>query len=611
VNYNAIAKLAASCYKIPEREDAIALVKLRYNPIQKRFTALCNELQRRKRRVRVIVLKPRRVGITILNVSYGVSFAFALANMAGVTMANKLRTGQSHMTSAILMANGLPYRSGVIPPYQPGKVLSRLVFPHATGESYLETFTARTPDSARGLGYAFMLLDEAAFYPMMAPFTAALPALSESVEHSYCCIVSTANGKIGKGKHFYEYWKQAGNIDEPSDNEFVRFFAPWTEDPTAKADIKIAADAPRDDEEKRLIKFGVAREQIAWRRVQIATKYKGLVEDFQIENPYTPEEAFIATGYPAFAQDELAFLTSTVKPPVYNGEFTKDARGRITFETKKDGRWKIWENPQPGDEYYIGVDAARGMDVDRPEAPPGDFSAIIIFNGSTGHQAARFADRTHPRITANEVDKAGRFYQTPEIAADHFALLNVELTGNLGRELQRELRDVYFYPRHRFARWMGRNDRVTTRPGLGIGWDTTAATRDMMFSSLRNGLHDEICFIHDDMVMEQAHEATMEDTGWEVTRGHDDALVATMLCWVTVKQNPPRRIHDAGKRAYETYGRTDPSPDRLPYLDTEVMDVLERDWNRQSSVRERKENVRWPQRTQGILKPPGVLGGGN
>lgn len=609
MNYNAIAKLANSCFRTPERDNLINLVPLKYNPIQRRYVALCQELQRRKRRVRIIVLKPRRVGITTINISFAVGFAFALPNMPGLTMAQLDGTAKDHMTKAALMANGLPIRG--VTPYQPGKELKRLVIPHGEGDSYIEGFTSRVPERGRGLGYAFVLLDECARYPIISPFTGVLPTLSENVEHSYCCLVSTAFGKVGRGKAFYDYWKHAGDVDESSDNEFVRFFAPWTDDPTAVKDPALAADAPRDDEERTLLKLGVTKAQLAWRRIEIHTKYKGIAEDFGVENPYNPNDAFIATGYPAFAQDELQFLTSTVKPPVYSGEFTKDARGRITFETKAEGRWKIWENPQPGDEYYIGVDAARGMDVDRPEAPPGDFSAIVIFNGSTGHQAARFADRTHPRITANEVDKAGRFYQTPEIASDHFALLNVELTGNLGRELQRELRDVYFYPRHRFARWMGRNDRVTTRPGLGIGWDTTTATRDMMFSAFRNGLHDEICFIHDEQTMEQCHEATMEDSGWEVTRGHDDNLVASMLSWITVRQNPPRRIHDAGKRPYETYGRADPTPDRLPYLDIELMDVLERDWNRRASVSERKDlNTKWPKRTAGILKNPGSLGGG-
>ena len=607
MNYAAISKLAASCFRIPEREDYTALINFEANPVQRRYLGLCQELQKRRRRVRTIVLKPRRVGITTVNIGIGVACIFAVENMEGLTMANLDNVSKDHMSKALLMANGLPV-SGV-PPWKRGKEVHRVIIPHRNGESYLEGFTARTSDRGRGLGYSFMLLDEAAYYPIMSPFTGVLPTLSKSVEHSYCCLVSTGNGKIGRGANFYNYWQEAGGLDETSENEFVRFFAPWTEDPTAVADERLAADAPRDDEERTLMKIGITRAQLAWRRKQIATDYKGIVEDFNIENPYTPEDAFTATGYPAFAPDELRFMLETVKPPLHVGEFVKESNGRLAFQPRETGRWKIWETPQPGDEYYVGVDAARGFDVDRPDAPPGDFTAIVVWNGSTGWQAARFADRTHPRLTANEVDKVGRYYCTPEISTDHFALLNIELTGNLGREVLRELREVYYYPRHRFARWYGRDDRVHNRPSQGIGWDTTAATRDMMFAAFRNGLHDRRLFVFDEMLMEQCNGATMEESGWDVKRGHDDVMVAGMVTWMTIQQQPPRRIHDAEKRPYETIGKNNPAPDRLPFLESELAQALERDWNRGQERMRGQAMPKHRRNMNGILKQPGVLGG--
>jgi hypothetical protein len=194
-------------------------------------------------------------------------------------------------------------------------------------------------------------------------------------------------------------------------------------------------------------------------------------------------------------------------------------------------------------EYYIGVDCARGQDMKREDAAPGDFAAITVFNGSTGEQAASFCERIDPSKIADLVDKLGRFYRTPQIGPNHCALLNIEVNANLGAECQRLLRDRYAYPVWRFARWRGgKDDRYNRKAGTAIGWETTGASRNLMFAAFRTSIREKAVCVRDEELASQICSATMDDGRWQITHGHDDVLVSGLLAWISRQQFPPQTI---------------------------------------------------------------------
>jgi hypothetical protein len=315
-------------------------------------------------------------------------------------------------------------------------------------------------------------------------------------------------------------------------------------DPYATTD-HIPKDIPRDDEEKLLVKAGVSKMQIAWRRQEIRGRYRGKVELFQMENPSDPDECFMSALMPAFSPEERIWASQTVDSQFIVGDlFASGPEAPIKLLPNEKGWWRFYEEPQKNCEYYIGVDAARGIDWARPTAEPGDFAAIVVINGSTCATAAVLEQWIPPDVVARQCYLAGKYYRTREISDWHWALMNIEISGGFGGEVQRRLVNDYSYPMHRFLRWRGRDDRLHGRPGVNIGWVSTRDSNDMKLNTFRIALHNQAFRVRDFRLNEQIQAASMtyDDTDAEVPRGHDDVLDAAMFAWIARDQNRPRTV---------------------------------------------------------------------
>ena len=377
---------------------------------------------------------------------------------------------------------------------------------------------------------------ECAMYESGDSFVSMLSAVSKGPD-TMIFLESTANGREGPGEDFADYWDGAVR----GDNDFVPIFLSWLDDPACVADPEEAEDAPADDLEKELMEhFGASLAQIAWMRRTKSTECRNLEQLFLQEYPHTPDVAFQVSGDPAFPRDELAYAESTVKDAVATGTLYR-AGLRWEFKSDARGHLALWEYPNPRHKYYIGADAALGGEE-------GDFAAYCIYNGTTGNVAARFAERIHPEQLADQLDMAGRWY--------HNAMVNIELTGNLGRWAQKLLRDSYMYPN--VYRWKGKDDRMRGHhKSIALGFETTQATRRLLFDSfryaLRLGLNGEPggLSINDRVLMSQMSSATIKDWSWDVRHGHDDVLMASMIAVLTCSQYPPPRFERGNKKPEE------------------------------------------------------------
>jgi hypothetical protein len=284
------------------------------------------------------------------------------------------------------------------------------------------------------------------------------------------------------------------------------------------------------------------------------------------EYPYTPEVAFVSSGDPAFEEDEIAYVRGTACTPSIIGHL-EYVDGLPKIISTRRGQLHVWEQPVPGHRYYIGSDAATGMEE-------GDFAAYAIIDGTTGHCVARYADRVHPEILARQLFMAGTLYNQ--------AIINVELTGHLGRTVQQRLRDEYHY--FNLYGWKGKDDKLISatgplKPRLG-GWETTTNSRRMMFDqfrvSLRLGMKDAPMGIelYDEELIEQMDLATLTEhrSDWDVEKGHDDILVAYMLANITMIQYPPPLRQE---RHHQGSIDGDDMKSRLPFkVEDDVTDSL-------------------------------------
>lgn len=543
--------------RLPIRDrDSGRIVNFRLNPNQKLLMhRMQAELYAKGKPLWVILLKSRRVG--------GSALADALLTCHGLSkeMAEALIVAHQYKSSTALfqipkmLVGGLPF--SIQTPNQ-----HKIVFPHPRGPSTLSLATAGSTQGGRGLTLSALHLSEAAFFGGPESFTSLIPAVSYDPS-TILIIESTANGRVGPGEQFYQYWQAA----QEGRNEFLPVFLGWLDDPGAFRPATEAKDAPVDAEERDLIKLIKARRdhspedimrRVAWRRWALETRCQGYIELFHQEFPVTPEEAFVSTGEPAFEKSEMLFAKASVKKPSIRGRFRRDLtalgigssggqNGKgFVFDESSDGEWLLWDKPVAGQTYFIGADAARGEEIGESgqTRATGDFAAIVIWNGSTGQQVARYAERTAPERLAGELDMAGRYFNR--------AMISIELTGNLGLWCQTVLRDRYQYPN--LYRWKGKDDRVGAAghaKRAAIGWETTMRTREIAFSAFRAALREERVFPRDQALVTQMDLASrQEGFRWDVIRGHDDILMAAMIGWVAREQYAPVQSLSSSKPDY-------------------------------------------------------------
>jgi hypothetical protein len=308
---------------------------------------------------------------------------------------------------------------------------------------------------------------------------------------------------------------------------------PWHEDPGLCLPEDMAADAPKNQYERWLMReFACTKGQIAWYRWTMATKCAGSRDKMKQENPSTPEEGFIASGTPAFDSDEQDAARHCVQKSICRGSmFTYEDETTPDFREQDNGDIVLWEYPIPGDPYYAGVDAAKGVGT-------GDFAAIVGWNGRTGNMAFRFAARLAPESAAYFVNGLCRWYNN--------AMVNIEFTGGWGYIIAKELRDRYYYPTQYL--WRSRDDSIEAKPKKTMGWETTDRTRRMIIDLYRTALRRQECSPRDDAFVQQMSRASMElGWRWTVIKGHDDIFMAGLLGWVAKEQYYFPTFATAGK----------------------------------------------------------------
>jgi len=502
-------------------------IPFRLNPNQRKAVEIVKSTQMAGRPMKFIILKSRRVGMSSLFDAFATIHCLAQANATAKILAHTHSSSQALFKIPLSLVESLPYKL-TTPPTK-----SSILFNFQGGNSELSIATAGHSTSGRGWTLSFLHLSEVAFYPADTAFASLLPSVTGPT--SWTVLESTANGTENEGEGFYEYWMQA--IE--GDTDFTPIFLSWVEDPEATADPSIIEGYPLDpaidDEEEELMeKWGASYSNLAWRRLKIAGECKNRIEIFLQEYPHCPEVAFQSSGSPCFDSNEIARVRESIKTPRYTCRMELTDAGISKIEKCSDGPVLVWREPIPGFHYFIGADAARGQEE-------GDFAAIVMFCGETGEQVLRLAERINPEVLARFCNGLGRWYNN--------AMVNVELTGNLGYETLRRMRDDMHYPN--LYRWKGKDDRIRRMGDRNLGgWDTTQRTREMAFTYFRAALREGLVVVRDEALLQQMSKAVEEWGAWRIRSGHDDIMFAALIAWAARTQYPPPRLVDAAKSNY-------------------------------------------------------------
>ncbi len=241
------------------------------NSAQLDFLHICRQVQEQKQLLRIIAIKPRRVGLSRVVSGVGCTMMYTNPSMQGRIMAHLGTTLDAVFKSVDLMIKGMGQ------PHHHDVTENRIELGVGRFKSIMNGSKALASGEGRGDAALFMQLTEAAYYPIKSPFTAMLPLVPKSRE-SFVAIESTPTPDR-TGVAFREMWENARWVDERRrDAEFVRYFCPWMKDPYALADRdtteSVKQDAPIDEEERILLRAGIDLRRIAWRRKEIRSNYE-------------------------------------------------------------------------------------------------------------------------------------------------------------------------------------------------------------------------------------------------------------------------------------------------------------------------------------------------
>jgi hypothetical protein len=398
-----------------------------------------------------------------------------------------------------------------LPKLRPGRV-KELDFPLPGGVSRYRVISAGTMAKGRGTTQTCVHASEVAYWPHPEILTGLFQAMPD-LDDTVWVLESTANGMAGTGRMFYDEWNRAVR----GESDLLPVFIPWFAMPKYRRKPEIEPDE-WDAEERMLAEtYGVDGEQMAWRRYAIKTKTQGSVELFHQEYPSSAEEAFIASGQPAFDSQHVLAQRPNICEPGWRGTILPGTM-RLTPHSK--GEIRIWKDPEAGRQYVIGADTAEGR-------VGGDYACAQIFDMKTLEQVAVIHGHVTPYDFSVTLNAVGRYYNT--------ALICIEVYPQ-GYTVQDTLIRKFYYPN--LHRWRGKPDKVRLDFGRLYGWETNVWSRPLLIEAGQRAINRGLVTLHEDGLLTELLHFSKNDNGkYEAEVGHDDRVIALLLALRSREEN--------------------------------------------------------------------------
>ena len=332
--------------------------------------------------------------------------------------------------------------------------------------SSIESLATRG-DPGRGFTADVMWLDEWGFFERPEEAWASTSHTTEGAT-AQMIITSTANGA---GTLFHQQWEAA----EKGENGFEARFYPWSV-------------VPGRDEEWYERKKALAADDT----------------ELHQEHPSQADEAFLRSGATVFDMDVVR------SSPVVRGK-----RGRcvgapsvgVEFKIEPAGPLEVFERPQSGGKYVIGVDVSMGISG-------GDYACAVVLNCFSGEQTAIWHGLVDPDDLAEVVHKLGAWY--------NYAFVGVEANG-AGVVTLRALKEAGYSALYRRLTV----DRAIRSTLSQLGWLTTKLTKSVMVGEANADMKTKTVTIRSvDLAREMAGFVYLGDSGNKMGGKPDDRVIA-------------------------------------------------------------------------------------
>ena len=471
------------------------------NPQQKQ---LINSLEKYN-----IVLKSRQLGITTVSCCLSLYYAITRPSSHCMLISYSMDSASAIFDKLKQMYDDLP---NAIKPKEIANNRSALKFSNG---SKITVCTMGSKELARGSSLTFVHVSEVAFCKQDTVMKQLLAIEQALLPDGKIILESTANGM----NEFFNLWTKAENRE----SLYKPFFFSWIDDKLMFAEeYKEFADRYRalhggesltveelTEQEQTYYSMGATLEQLMWRRLKIANSSE---EQFRQEFPATPIEAFVSTGNNVFKSSKVQGQYNQRK-----GKKTVTDLSTVPTELKlyTKNYFKIWELPQRGMKYYIGVDASEGVGE--------DYSVIDVYD-SDAMQVAQFrTNKIQPYEIANILNIIGRWYNK--------ALLVVEKASG-GHIILDRMRNTHKYQNiYKHTDYDAKGKKVKR-----IGWVTSNKTKPILIQDfVETWENDEMCINSQDTLNEMKTYVYADGTANGLRGTHDDCVIASALAIQGIK----------------------------------------------------------------------------
>ncbi|MGB0817843.1 MAG: hypothetical protein ACPGQQ_02965 [Candidatus Puniceispirillaceae bacterium] len=282
------------------------LIPFRMNRAQMYLHERLEDQRARTGRVRAIILKGRQQGCSTY-----VAARFYHKTVTNPALLTFIFAHDAEASSSLYNMVKTFYDESADPDFRPHLGTSNakeLLFPNL--KSGYKVGTAGTKGLGRSKTMQQIHWSEVAYSPNCDDHAAGILQTVADADNTEIILESTANGQ---GNYFHRACVQA--MSEKNDGDFELIFIPWYWQDEYKRPLPdgFALEQPIADQDftseqeyfELFEKDGLTLEHMVWRRKKIADDFQGDKERFMREYPFTPDEAFEASGAEAYIKPML------------------------------------------------------------------------------------------------------------------------------------------------------------------------------------------------------------------------------------------------------------------------------------------------------------------
>lgn len=551
-------------------------IPFRLNRAQRRLVAKLETLRKKKSPIRLVMLKARQWGGSTCIQMY-------MAWMQLVHKEGWNSTIASHANSVSATVRGMftkmlnYYPAELLHPfgavYNP-KDKKMGSFEGQSSIQYIQSrnckiriATAVKPDNLRSEDSSMVHCTEVALWPNTKEMKTSdfVDAVLDSVgdfEDTMIVFESTAKGRTGKGKFFFEAYEDA----EKGMSNYEAFFVPWTiveHDQLEFADEeeKIAFATKLWEQREQTIpsdrrhdagaytwwqwEQGATLEGLHWYTFRRAGKTDP--DGMKAEAPTTAQEAFTSTSNDIFDLERVDAMRATCKEPRWIGEVVgfgnngAKALEQVHFVEDKNGQFWIWNKPEEYDDgekvqdrYLVVVDIGGKWSG-------ADYSVICVIDrywmmeGGKPTVVAQWYGHIDHDLLAWKAAQISKYYDD--------ALLVVEV-NTLNQEKDMDQDQAYFILnrlKRAGANVYARRTKDEKTKGEGdaadYGFHTNKKTKPIVIDMLVEAVRDDLYTERDVRCLEEMGTYEKVGTVYQAQEGYHDDLLMTRAIGLEICYN--------------------------------------------------------------------------